>query len=131
MESKKVTVKTEMDITLACQEGRRFAGSMGFSLTGQACIVTSISELGTNLVLHAHGGTITLSPVERKGVHGLEVLCEDEGHGIENIEMALQDGYSTRGGLGGGLPGIRRLMDEFEIQSQLNQGTRVIVRKWL
>ncbi len=129
--SKTIIVEEESDVARACREGRRLAQAMGFGPTAQACIVTSISELATNLVFHAGGGTITLSTVEQEGRLGLEVLCQDSGPGIENIDLAMQDGYSTKGGLGGGLPGVRRLMDEFEIQSQVGVGTKVAARKWL
>jgi serine/threonine-protein kinase RsbT len=131
MDSKRIIVEKELDVALACQEGRRLAQSMGFGTTAQACIATAISELATNLVFHTGGGIITLTVTERGGKLGLEVLCEDSGPGIEDVELAMQNGYSTRGGLGGGLPGVRRLMDEFEIQSQVGVGTRIVARKWL
>lgn len=130
MNSKRIFVEKELDVARACQEARRLAQTMGFGGTAQACIATAISELATNLVFHAAGGTITLSTVEREGRQGLEVLCQDSGPGIEDLELAMQDGYSTRGGLGGGLPGVKRLMDEFEIQSQVGVGTRIVARKW-
>ena len=130
MSSKKVIVEKELDITLARHEGKRLAQTMGFGPTAQARIATAISELASNLVFHAGSGTITLSIIEREGRPGLEVLCEDSGPGIEDVELAMQDGYSTRGGLGGGLSGARRLMDEFEIRSQVGVGTIVIARMW-
>ncbi len=129
--SKRILVEKEFDVALARQEGKRLAQALGFRPTARACIATSISELATNLVFHAGGGTITLSPVEQEDRQGLEVLCEDSGPGIEDIDLAMQDGYSTTGGLGGGLPGAKRLMDEFEIQSQVGVGTRVVARMWL
>ncbi len=130
-DSKRILVEKELDVALARQEGKRLAQALGFGPTAQARIATSISELATNLVFHAGGGTITLSPVEQEDSQGLKVLCEDSGPGIEDIELAMQDGYSTAGGLGGGLPGTKRLMDEFEIQSQVGVGTRVVARMWL
>lgn len=142
-DSKRILVEKELDVALARQEGKRLAQALGFGPTAQARIATSISELATNLVFHAGGGTITLSPIvganpcgrptcgRPTGRQGLEVLCEDSGPGIEDIELAMQDGYSTAGGLGGGLPGTKRLMDEFEIQSQVGVGTRVVARMWL
>ena len=130
MSSKKVIVEKELDIALARHEGKRLAQTMGFGPTAQARIATAISELASNLVFHAGSGTITLSTIEREGRQGLEVLCEDSGPGIEDVELAMQDGYSTRGGLGGGLSGASRLMDEFEIRSQVGVGTIVIARMW-
>jgi len=131
MNSKTIIVEKELDVVLARQEGKRLAQMMGFGLTAQARIATAISELASNLVFHAGGGTVTLSTIEREGRPGLEALCQDSGPGIEDVELAMQDGYSTNGGLGGGLSGGKRLMDEFEIQSQVGVGTRVIVRMWL
>ena len=130
MDSKRIIVEKEPDIALARHEGKRLAQTLGFGPTAQARIATAISELASNLVFHAGGGTVTLSIVEREGLQGLEVLCEDSGPGIEDVELAMQDGYSTRGGLGGGLSGARRLMDEFEIRSQVGVGTIVIARMW-
>jgi len=128
---KTILVEKELDVARARQEGKRLALAAGFGPTAQACIATSISELATNLVFHAGGGTITLSPVEREGRQGLEILCVDSGPGIEDIGLAMQDGYSTAGGLGGGLPGVKRLVDEFEIHSRVGAGTRVAARMWL
>lgn len=131
IDSQTILVATELDVTVARQKGKRLAQALGFGPTDQACVAASISELGNNLVFHAGGGTITLSPVEPEGRLGVEVRCVDNGPGIEDVGLAMQDGYSTRGGLGGGLPGVRRLMDEFEIHSRVGVGTRVVARKWL
>lgn len=131
IDSKTIIVEKELDVALARQQGKRLAQTMGFGPTAQARITTAISELASNLVVHAGGGTVTLSTIEREGRPGLEVLCQDSGPGIEDVELAMQDDYSTNGGLGGGLSGARRLMDEFEIRSQVGVGTRVIVRMWL
>ena len=94
-------------------------------------VATSVSELANNLFFHAAGGgTITLSAVRRDGQRGIEVIAEDDGPGIPEVELAMQDGFSTNGGLGGGLPGAKRLMDEFEITSTVAGGTRIVARKW-
>ena len=131
IDSRRIAVKEEHDVILARQAGVRLAQTIGFGLTAEARIATAISELASNLVFHAGGGAITLSIVEREGRQGLEVRCVDSGPGIADVELAMQDGYSTKGGLGGGLPGAKRLMDEFEIQSQEGVETRVVARIWL
>jgi serine/threonine-protein kinase RsbT len=90
-----------------------------------------VSELASNLFFHARGGrTITLIGVRRNGAVGIEVIAQDEGPGIDDVEAAMLDGFTTNGGLGGGLPGVERLMDEFEIESAPGTGTRVVARKW-
>ncbi|MED1802216.1 anti-sigma regulatory factor [Brevibacillus porteri] len=102
----------------------------GFGTITQSRIATSISELARNIYLYAGTGTITISPLEREGVIGLQITANDSGPGIPDIRQALDDGYSTSGALGAGLPGVRRMMDEFEIHSTLGEGTRVVVVKW-
>jgi len=87
--------------------------------------------LTRNIVLYAGEGTVTLRAIERGNKRGIEVVCEDHGPGIEDVDLVMQEGYSTSRGLGMGLPGAKRLMDEFEIQSQVGKGTRVTARKWL
>lgn len=108
------------------------AREMGFGTIDQARIATAISELARNVVLYAESGQITIRVIvtndRRKG---LEVVCEDQGPGIPDLVLAQQDGYSTSGGLGMGLPGTKRLMDEFHIETELNVGTKVTVRKWM
>lgn len=107
------------------------AESLGFEQVAVYSIATSVSELAGNLFLHAtRGGTITLTALERKAEIGIEVIAEDEGPGIPDLERSLQDGFSTAGGLGGGLAAVSRLMDEFEITSALGVGTHIVARKW-
>lgn len=102
-----------------------------FSPVSVCCITTSVSELAGNLFFHAtDGGIITIDLIQSDSAIGLEVIAEDQGPGITNIELAMTDGFSTNGGLGGGLPGVRRLMDQFQINSSPDQGTRIIARKW-
>ncbi len=103
---------------------------MGFSSTDLTLIATAISELARNIVLYAKSGEIHLSSIEHGDKRGIAVVARDEGPGIPDIRRALQDGYSTSRSLGLGLPGVRRLMDEFEIVSEVNRGTRVTVKKW-
>jgi len=124
-------VTTEHDIARARQEGKALAVQLGFSQTNAACVATSISEMASNLFFHARrGGTITLSVLNKPGAVGLEVIAEDDGPGIPDVKLAMQDGYTTNRGLGGGLPGTERLMDEFEITSRVGDGTRIVARKW-
>lgn len=114
----------------ARQVGRNMSRLFGFGTITQSRIATSISELARNIYLYAGTGTITISPLEREGVIGLQITAIDSGPGIPDIRRALEDGYSTSGALGAGLPGVRRMMDEFEIHSTLGEGTRVVVVKW-
>ena len=126
----RVPIITDDDIVIARQEGRRLAASAGFSSTDLTLIATAISEVARNIRVYAGEGYVELDRV-RKGVQeGIEVVARDEGPGIANLELAMQDGYSTAGSSGLGLPGARRLMDEFEIESRPSQGVKVTMRKW-
>ncbi|ASJ57029.1 ATP-binding protein [Brevibacillus formosus] len=125
-----INIEQESDIVTARQVGRNMSKLFGFGTITQSRIATSISELARNIYLYAGTGTITISPIEREGVIGLQITANDSGPGIPDIRQALDDGYSTSGALGAGLPGVRRMMDEFEIHSTLGEGTRVIVVKW-
>ena len=105
--------------------------AVGFGQARPSYVATAVSELASNLFCHAtRGGTITLTALRREGEVGIEVVAEDDGPGVSDVEQAMQDGFSTSGGLGGGLPGVKRLMDEFEITSTIGVGTRVAARKW-
>ncbi len=125
-----INIEQESDIVTARQVGRNMSKLFGFGTITQSRIATSISELARNIYLYAGTGTITISPIEREGVIGLQITANDSGPGIPDIRQALDDGYSTSGALGAGLPGVRRMMDEFEIHSTLGEGTRVVVVKW-
>lgn len=125
-----INIEQESDIVTARQVGRNMSKLFGFGTITQSRIATSISELARNIYLYAGTGTITISPLEREGVIGLQITANDSGPGIPDIRQALDDGYSTSGALGAGLPGVRRMMDEFEIHSTLGEGTRVVVVKW-
>ncbi|MGB9724130.1 MAG: anti-sigma regulatory factor [Chloroflexia bacterium] len=131
MSERTLLIRSDLDIVSARVEGRDMAKALGFGTIDQARIATAISELTRNIVLYAGEGTVTLRPIERGNKKGIEVICEDHGPGIEDINLVMQEGYSTSRGLGMGLPGAKRLMDEFEIQSQVGKGTRVTARKWL
>ena len=126
----RVPITTDADIVLARQEGRRLASSLTFSSSDLTVIAAAISELARNIYAYARTGTIEFGYVEKHGRRGIEVVARDAGPGIADIEQAMQDGYSTSGSLGLGLPGVRRLVDEFELVSAPNEGTVVTFRKW-
>ncbi len=125
-----VPILSDLDIVTARQEGRALALLMGFSATDATLVAASISELARNILLYATRGDIVLGVIEADGRRGLGVEARDEGPGIPDVRRALLGGYSTSGGLGLGLPGVRRLMDEFEITSEPGKGTTVRARKW-
>jgi serine/threonine-protein kinase RsbT len=124
-----VAIKSDQDIVMARQKGRAMALELGFSSGEATLIATTISELARNIISYAGEGQILLKAVQGKRT-GLSVTAADEGPGIPDIQQAMRDGFSTSGSLGIGLPGVRRLMDEFEITSQPNRGTSVTVKKW-
>ncbi|WP_428993691.1 anti-sigma regulatory factor [Brevibacillus choshinensis] len=125
-----IKIETESDIVSARQVGRNLSRQLGFGTVMQSRMATSISELARNIYLYAGKGIITISPIEREGAIGLQVTAIDAGPGIPDIRKALEDGYTTSGALGAGLPGVRRMMDEFDIQSVQGEGTRVVIVKW-
>jgi serine/threonine-protein kinase RsbT len=125
----RVAIKSDQDIVLARQKGRAMAIELGFSSGEATLIATTISELARNIISYAGEGQILLKAMQGKRT-GLSVTAADEGPGIPDIQQAMRDGFSTSGSLGIGLPGVRRLMDEFEITSQPNRGTTVTVKKW-
>jgi serine/threonine-protein kinase RsbT len=125
-----VPIGSAADIVTARQEGRGLAARVGFSPSELTVIATAISELARNIVEHAGQGEIRLSLCQQGSRVGVCVVACDKGPGIPDVEKALRDGYSTHKGLGLGLPGARRLMDEFEIASELGTGTTVTMRKW-
>jgi serine/threonine-protein kinase RsbT len=127
----RVPIRSDQDIVAARQRGRELALSMGFSACEATLVATAISELARNIVLYARVGEIQVQCIEQPHRKGIAVVARDDGPGIANVRQAIQDGFSTSGGLGLGLPGVRRLMDEFEIDSKSGQGTRVTARKWL
>ena len=126
----KIEITSEHDIVLARTAARELAGEQGFSIMVKTRVATAVSELARNVLLHGGGGRMEyelLNTNERKGVRCVFI---DEGPGIPNIENALHDGFSTSSTLGHGLPGSRRLVDEFEISSEVGKGTRVEIIKW-
>lgn len=115
----------------AREAGRRTAAAIGFSGVDQVVIATAISEVARNIISYAGSGDVDLSPVQEGRRRGMEIVARDSGPGIQDLELAMQDGYSTGGGLGMGLPGCKRLVDDFEITSSPGAGTTVRMRKWL
>ena len=127
-----ILIASDRDIVTARQQGRAVALQTGFSMSEATLIATAISELARNIVSYANRGSVTLHPVNgSNGASGLTIIASDSGPGIADINLALRDGYSSSGGLGLGLPGVRRLMDEFDIVSSSGSGTTVTVTKWL
>jgi len=127
----RVPIASDADIVVARQKGRSLAERVGFSGSNLAVVATAISEVARNIVEYAKEGEIVLRATNQGGLHGLVVIARDEGPGIPDIALAMQDGYSTAKGLGLGLPGARRLMDEFEIVSKVGRGTTVTMKKWV
>jgi serine/threonine-protein kinase RsbT len=126
----RISVASEQDIVRARMRGRAMAMELGFPAATATLVATAISELARNILLYARRGEIVLSALERDARHGIEITAGDEGPGIQDVTRALEDGYSTSGRLGLGLPGVRRLMDSFEIDSRPGAGTSVRVQKW-
>ncbi|MGR4862341.1 anti-sigma regulatory factor [Caulobacter sp. LARHSG274] len=130
IEEMRVAVSRDADIVTARQLGRELAAKVGFVGSDLTLIATAISEVARNIISYADNGEILLGATSRDGREGLVVVAQDHGPGIPDIELAMRDGYSTGRSLGLGLPGARRLMDEFEIVSELGRGTTVTMRKW-
>jgi len=126
----RVPINSDQDIVVARQKGRVLAGELGFSSVDATLIATAISELARNIVSYARTGEIRLKGIHGSSRIGILVIASDDGPGIVDIRQALRDGFSTSGSLGLGLPGVRRLMDEFEITSGPGKGTKVAVKKW-
>lgn len=125
-----MAISSDQDIVLARQKGRMIATRLGFTSGDATLIATAISELARNILSYARRGLIKLRGIQGPNRVGILIIAEDQGPGIPDIRQAMRDGFSTSGSLGLGLPGVRRLMDEFEIVSQPGQGTTVAVKKW-
>jgi serine/threonine-protein kinase RsbT len=125
-----IEVSSDADIVVARQQGRALAAKIGFNQVELTMIVTAISELARNIVLYAGHGQICLQIERNHHMTGIVVIASDKGPGIRDVKLAMQDGYSTSGGLGLGLPGIQRLMEECRIESTLGQGTTITVKRW-
>jgi serine/threonine-protein kinase RsbT len=132
MSEAKLEIHNENDIVTARKRGRDIAGEIGFKAVDCAKIATAISELARNIFLYTRGGVILIRVVSDNGTKsGIEIIASDTGPGIEDIDLVMRDGYTTSNGLGLGLPGTKRLMDEFELKSEPGTGTTVRVGKWL
>lgn len=132
MSTTKVPINSPADILAARQMGRSLARQAGFSSPIELTLIaTAISELARNIVHYAKQGEVVFDTVQHNGKCGIAIVAVDEGPGIPNISQAMQAGYSTSGGLGLGLPGVQRLMDEFEIISNVGKGTTVTAIKWV
>jgi serine/threonine-protein kinase RsbT len=125
-----VSINSDRDIVAARQKGRSLAIELGFSSGDATMVATAISELARNIVTYAKFGEVRLTVIHNSGWPGLQLVAHDTGPGIPDIPQALRDGFSTSGSLGLGLPGVRRLVDEFEIESEVNCGTTVTARIW-
>jgi serine/threonine-protein kinase RsbT len=123
-------IRSESGIVTARQKARSHAMEMGLGLVSQTKLVTAVSELARNMVDYAGGGTVIFESIEHHGRVGIRIRFEDNGPGIPDLKLAMQDGYTSGKGLGQGLPGSKRLVNEFEIESRVGEGTRVAVTQW-
>jgi serine/threonine-protein kinase RsbT len=126
-----VPIASAADVVTARQRGRALAARIGFTGSDLTVIATAISELARNILEYAEVGEILVGMAQKGSRVGILIVAHDQGPGIRDVSKALQDGYTTGKGLGIGLPGVRRLMDDFEIVSIVGQGTTVTVKKWL
>ena len=131
MDNKSISLESEHDIIIARSEVRQLAAALGFRSIDQTRLATVTSELARNVVKYAKRGRLIAQPTQALRGVGLRLIFEDEGPGIPNLSAAMRDGFSTGQGLGKGLPGSKRLVDEFKIESTVGQGTRVTIVRWL
>ena len=127
----RVAIAIDVDIVFARQQGRALAQELGMSTSLQTMVATAISEVARNIVAYAGRGEVELTVLEDGNRRGIEVVARDDGPGIVDVDLALMDGFSTAKGLGLGLPGARRLMDEFHLETAPGVGTTVTLRKWV
>ena len=125
-----VVIKNEMDVARAICCLKQLCQNRGLSDVIECQVATAVSELGINIVRYAKYGTMTMKSIQKGEGNGIEIVAEDRGPGISNVDEAMADHYSTGGSLGLGLPGVKRIMDEFEVNSIVGMGTRVLIRKW-
>jgi len=126
----RVRVESDVDAVTARQKGREAALQLGFSRTAATFIATAISEIARNITVHAGEGEIIVRGINEGGRNGIVVIARDEGPGIRDVETVMRQEYSSDAGLGMGLWGARRLMDEIEVVSQPGEGTTVTMKKW-
>ena len=126
-----IPIESDADVVTARQQARAMAGDLELTSTDQTLLATAISEVARNITTYAKRGEVELSVVhDDNGREGIKVIARDQGPGIENLDLALQDGYTSGGGLGLGLPGARRLVDDFHIETAPGQGTTVTLVMW-
>ena len=130
-EKSSVEIVTEWDIVAVRQLGRNEAKEIGFGTVDQARITTAISELARNIYLYAKLGEIEIERLRDGDRKGIAIVAKDQGPGIQDIRQVMEDGYSTSGGLGAGLPGVKRLMDTIHVDSVVGRGTIIRAEKWL
>ncbi len=126
-----IRIESDADVVVARQQARAMAGTLELTSTDQTLLATAISEVARNITTYAKRGEVLLSVIsDSAGRHGIQVIARDDGPGIENVELALQDGFTSGGGLGLGLPGARRLVHEFHIETAPGRGTKVTLVMW-
>ena len=126
-----IPIESDADVVTARQQARAMASELELTSTDQTLLATAISEVARNITTYAARGEVVLSVIRNSDKRrGIQVIARDDGPGIENVELALQDGYTSGGGLGLGLPGARRLVHEFDIETALGQGTKVTMVMW-
>ena len=126
-----IPISSDFDIVAARQQGRQLALKLGFQGGDVTLIAAAISEIARNIVDHAKKGEMTFERIQNGTKSGIQIIARDDGPGIPDVNQAMQYGYSTRRGLGVGLPGAKWLMDEFDIVSKVGKGTTVTMKKWL
>ncbi len=129
-QAKAAVIRSDLDIVIARTLARDTAKALGFGAIDQARIATAVSELARNIFLYAGSGSVTVREIEKSGRKGIEIVCEDQGPGIANLDLAMQDGFTTSRGMGMGLPGAKRLMDQFEVKTKEGEGTTITCSKW-
>ena len=127
----RIKIANNIDVSTASSKALRFGEIAGFSNTKRYMVATAVSELGTNICRYARDGEITVRVIEDETKKGIEIVANDIGPGIADIEAAMQDNFSTSNSLGLGLPGVKRMMDEFKIETEEGVGTKVTIRKWV
>ena len=128
---RRLSIENEMDVTRAVLETVSFCTAVGIDRGRGQMVATAVSELARNIIKYATRGDVILRPCVGQSGDGVEIVVADDGPGIDDLERAMQDHFSTSGTLGLGLPGVKRMMDEFAIESQRGRGTKVTIRKWL
>jgi serine/threonine-protein kinase RsbT len=132
MDNKEQTpIQSTIDIVRVRERGRDIARRIGFSSAEATLIAAAISEIARNMLDHAKGGQVTMKTVRQGHQTGIYILAKDHGPGISDVDKAMEYGYSTYGGLGVGLPGVKSMMDEFHIVTRVGKGTTITMKKWV